>query len=44
MIRFEFGVEDLARVRFASSPMFELVNGLRVIRDPGHAAMHVAVL
>jgi DNA-binding transcriptional ArsR family regulator len=41
MIRFEFGVEDLARARFAISPMLELVNGLRVIRDPGHAAMHV---
>jgi DNA-binding transcriptional ArsR family regulator len=41
MIRFEFGVEDLARARFAISPMLELVSGLRVIRDPGHAAMHV---
>ncbi len=41
MIRFEFGVEDLARTRFAISPMLELVTGLRALRDAGQAAMHV---
>ncbi len=41
MIRFDFGVEDLARTRFAISPMLELVTGLRVLRDAGQAAMHV---
>lgn len=41
MIRFEFGVEDLARTHFAISPMLELITALRVLREPGQATMHL---
>lgn len=41
IVRFVFTVEDLARTRFAISPMFELVRSLLALRDPGHAASHV---
>ena len=41
MLTYAFSVDDLARTRFAISPMFELVGGLRNLRDPGRAAMHV---
>src|SRR4051812_5005243 len=41
MLTYVFTVDDLARTRFAISPMFELVSGLRNLRDPGRAAMHV---
>lgn len=41
MVRFVFGLEDLARTRFAISPMFEAVHSLIVLRDPAHAALHV---
>ncbi len=41
MVRFVFSVEDLARTRFAISPMFELVHSLVALRDPSHAALHV---
>jgi DNA-binding transcriptional ArsR family regulator len=41
MIRYEFELADLARLRFAISPMWELVISLRTLRDPGAAAMHL---
>lgn len=37
----EFGADDLARVRFALSPLVELIGSLRLLRDPALAAMHM---
>jgi DNA-binding transcriptional ArsR family regulator len=41
MLTYVFSLDDLARTRFAISPMFELVSGLRILRDPARAAIHV---
>jgi DNA-binding transcriptional ArsR family regulator len=41
VVRFVFSVDDLARTRFAISPMWELVHSLLALRDPSHAALHV---
>jgi DNA-binding transcriptional ArsR family regulator len=41
MVRFAFSVEDLARTRFAISPMWELVRSVLALRDPSHAALHL---
>jgi DNA-binding transcriptional ArsR family regulator len=41
MIRFEFSVEDLARMRFAISPTWELARSLLALRDPATAALHL---
>jgi DNA-binding transcriptional ArsR family regulator len=41
VVRFAFTVEDLARTRFAISPMWELVRSLVALRDPSHAALHL---
>jgi DNA-binding transcriptional ArsR family regulator len=41
MVRYEFELSDLARLRFAISPMWELVISLRALRDPSAAAMHL---
>jgi DNA-binding transcriptional ArsR family regulator len=41
MIVFEFGLQDLARTRFAISPMYELIASLRAIREPDEAALHL---
>ena len=41
VVRFVFSVEDLARTRFAISPISELVHSLVALRDPSHAALHV---
>jgi hypothetical protein len=41
MFRYEFAVEDLARTRFAISPMWELVQSLVALRDPASAALHL---
>jgi DNA-binding transcriptional ArsR family regulator len=41
MVRYEFGLTDLARLRFAISPMWELVISLRGLRDPARAPMHL---
>jgi hypothetical protein len=41
VVRFVFSIEDLARTRFAISPMWELVRSLVALRDPSHAALHV---
>jgi hypothetical protein len=41
VVRFVFTVEDLARTRFAISPMWELERSLLALRDPSTAALHV---
>jgi len=41
VVRFVFTVEDLARMRFAVSPMWEAVHSLSALRDPSTAALHV---
>ena len=41
MVRFVFTVEDLARTRFAISPIWELTRSLVALRDPAYAALHV---
>jgi hypothetical protein len=41
VVRFVFSVEDLARTRFAISPISELVLSLVAWRDPSYAALHV---
>jgi hypothetical protein len=41
MVTFEFTVEDLARTRFAISPMWELVQSVRALVDPSRAAVHL---
>jgi hypothetical protein len=41
MIDFQFGPEDVARVRFAFSPGWELAASIRVLRDPSAHALHV---
>ena len=40
MIAYRFGPEDLGRVRFAISPLFEIAASLDVLRDPERHAMH----
>lgn len=41
MITFHFSLDDLALTRFAISPMWELMTGLRALRDPARAAVHL---
>jgi DNA-binding transcriptional ArsR family regulator len=41
MLTYVFTLDDLARTRFAISPMFELVGGLRILRAPERAAIHL---
>lgn len=40
MISYRFGPEDLGRVRFAVSPLFELAASFDVLRDPARHAAH----
>ena len=40
MISYRFGPEDLGRVRFAISPLFEIAASLDVLREPSRHAMH----
>jgi DNA-binding transcriptional ArsR family regulator len=40
VIAYRFGPEDLGRVRFAISPLFEIAASLEVLRDPARHAMH----
>jgi DNA-binding transcriptional ArsR family regulator len=40
VITFRFGAEDLGRVRFAVSPLFELASSLDVLRDPAAHSLH----
>ena len=41
MFRYVFGLDDLARTRFAVSPLWELVRSLTALRDPSTAALHL---
>lgn len=41
MIEFELGVADLAAVRFAYSPLHEVVLSLRLMNDPGLGPIHL---
>jgi DNA-binding transcriptional ArsR family regulator len=41
MIEYEFTAEDLADIRFAISPIQELVCSLWALRDPGRYALHL---
>jgi hypothetical protein len=41
MVEFVFGPEDVARVRFAFSPNWELVGSLRTLRQPAAHAIHL---
>ena len=38
---FRFTTPDLARTRFAISPMWECMTALRALRDPARAAVHL---
>ena len=40
VISYLFGPEDLARVRFAISPLFELAASRQVLRDPARHSIH----
>ena len=41
MVEYVFTLDDLARLRFAISPPWELVTSLRALRDPSTAGVHV---
>lgn len=41
MIEWDFTADDVARVRFGFSPLFELVMSLIVLRAPGSHALHL---
>jgi DNA-binding transcriptional ArsR family regulator len=41
VIEWEFTPEDVARIRFAFSPLFELVMSLIVLRAPGSHSLHL---
>ena len=41
MVRFVFSVEDLARTRFAISPLWEATRSLVALQDPSTAALHL---
>src|SRR3954452_13521444 len=41
MVTYEFCLEDLARTRFAISPMWEAVASLRLLLQPERAALHL---
>jgi DNA-binding transcriptional ArsR family regulator len=41
VVRFVFSVRDLARTRFAVSPIWEAIRSLVALRDPSTAALHL---
>jgi hypothetical protein len=41
MVRYDFGIEDLARTRFAISPMWETAAAIRALRNPSLIALHL---
>jgi DNA-binding transcriptional ArsR family regulator len=41
MVRYEFTVEDLAKTRFAISPMWETTAAIQALRVPGVFALHL---
>ncbi|MFC6085468.1 ArsR/SmtB family transcription factor [Sphaerisporangium aureirubrum] len=40
-VEWRFGMDDLARMRFAFSPLWELVASLRVLRSPARHSLHL---
>jgi DNA-binding transcriptional ArsR family regulator len=41
MVRYEFTVEDLAKTRFAISPMWETTAAIHALRNPGVFSLHL---
>ncbi|MEU5385767.1 ArsR/SmtB family transcription factor [Kitasatospora cineracea] len=41
MLTWEFSAQDLARTRFARSPLCELTTSVEVLKDPGRRAVHL---
>ena len=41
MIEYKFGPEDLARTRFAISPLWETASAIRALRNPSVASLHL---
>ena len=41
MIEYKFGTEDLARTRFAISPLWETAAAIRALRNPSVASLHL---
>ena len=41
MIRYDFGIDDLARTRFAISPMWETAAAIRALRNPSMVSLHL---
>jgi biotin operon repressor len=41
MVRYEFELEDLARTRFAISPMWETAAAIRALRNPSLISLHL---
>jgi DNA-binding transcriptional ArsR family regulator len=41
MIEYKFGAEDLARTRFAISPLWETAAAIRALRNPSVASLHL---
>ncbi|RKE18374.1 DUF5937 family protein [Streptomyces sp. TLI_171] len=41
MLVWEFSAQDLARTRFARSPLCELTTSVEVLKDPGRSAVHL---
>ncbi|MFJ4091312.1 DUF5937 family protein [Kitasatospora sp. NPDC089913] len=41
MLTWEFSAQDLARTRFARSPLCELTTSVEALKDPGRSAVHL---
>ncbi|KDN86024.1 DUF5937 family protein [Kitasatospora cheerisanensis] len=41
MLTWKFSAQDLARTRFAHSPLCELATSVEVLKDPGRSAVHL---
>ncbi|MFA3842961.1 DUF5937 family protein [Streptomyces aureus] len=41
MLTWEFSAQDLARTRFARSPLCEVTTSVEVLKDPGRHAVHL---
>src|SRR5688572_24626270 len=41
MVRYEFELDDLARTRFAISPMWETAAAIRALRNPSLISLHL---
>lgn len=42
MLRLEFSVEDIARTRFARSPLWEVVTSVQALKEPGRHVLHLS--